>query len=357
MLIIITNFHGLLINGFHFLHFQFGSKECFMDDDVYDHVTTVIRYHPRYFEHYLKTHKFVIYEDGPLPFDYRHYLAIMAAARHKCIYLIQLHEEEFLASGGNVKWLNGLEFIPPKLRAIYEINKILAHKPWMLTKEHIERLVKGNNNWSLSEAVHAIVLLAHFHSLSSFVFSCGLTQELDASLKPQKGDVIGDDVPEKKPSTTPPFIQKLLDQQKQNSQQVENGKRPPSNGQVVLEPKKALTNVIINANGTDNIDALMKRMQDLSEKKIVCSEVEMNNRFKSVELQVELSCKFNGKYFTNNLMNLQAAELGEQSAAIKNAVMPQISVYLEDPNYTYQDFAKRGSENTPRTFRIQDYSW
>lgn len=109
-----------------------------MDDDVYDHVTTVIRYHPRYFEHYLKTHKFVIYEDGPLPFDYRHYLAIMAAARHKCIYLIQMHEEEFLACGGNVKWLNGLEFIPPKLRAIYEINKILAHKPWMLTKEHIE---------------------------------------------------------------------------------------------------------------------------------------------------------------------------------------------------------------------------
>lgn len=145
--------------------------------------------------------------------------------------------------------------------------------------------MKGNNNWSLSEAVHAIVLLAHFHSLSSFVFSCGLTQELDASLKTQKGGVINE-VPEKKPSTTPPFIQKLLDQQKQNSQQVENGKRPLSNSTIVLEPKKALTNVIINANGTDNIDALMKRMQDLSEKKISCSETEMNNRFKSVELQV-----------------------------------------------------------------------
>lgn len=57
------------------------------------------------------------------------------------------------------------------------------------------------------------------------------------------------------------------------------------------------------------------------------------------------------------MIQLQAAELGEQSAASKNALTPQISVYLEDPNYTYQDFAKRGSENTPRTFRIQDYSW
>lgn len=77
--------------------------------------------------------------------------------------------------GGDPKWLLGLEYIPPKLRAIYDINKILAHKPWLLNKEHIERLT----SWSLGEIVHAIVILTHFHSLSSFVFSCGLTQELD----------------------------------------------------------------------------------------------------------------------------------------------------------------------------------
>lgn len=40
-------------------------------------------------------------------------------------------------------------------------------------------MTTGTNNWSLSEVVHAIVLLSHFHSLSSFVFSCGLTQELE----------------------------------------------------------------------------------------------------------------------------------------------------------------------------------
>lgn len=42
-----------------------------------------------------------------------------------------------------------------------------------------QELTRGTNNWSLSEVVHAIVLLSHFHSLSSFVFSCGLTQELE----------------------------------------------------------------------------------------------------------------------------------------------------------------------------------
>lgn len=40
-------------------------------------------------------------------------------------------------------------------------------------------MTKGEDSWSLSELVHAIVLLAHFHSLSSFVFSCGINEELD----------------------------------------------------------------------------------------------------------------------------------------------------------------------------------
>lgn len=40
-------------------------------------------------------------------------------------------------------------------------------------------MTKGADSWSLAEVVHAIVLLAHFHSLSSFVFSCGINEELD----------------------------------------------------------------------------------------------------------------------------------------------------------------------------------
>ena len=37
----------------------------------------------------------------------------------------------------------------------------------------------------MSEVVHAMVLLSHFHSLSSFVFSCGLTQQLDSLSSPK----------------------------------------------------------------------------------------------------------------------------------------------------------------------------
>lgn len=48
------------------------------------------------------------------------------------------YEKEFINQGGDNAWLGGLDFIPAKLRAIYDINKILAHRPWLLRKEHIE---------------------------------------------------------------------------------------------------------------------------------------------------------------------------------------------------------------------------
>lgn len=37
----------------------------------------------------------------------------------------------------------------------------------------------GENNWSLPELVHAVVLLAHYHSLASFVFGSGINPERD----------------------------------------------------------------------------------------------------------------------------------------------------------------------------------
>ena len=176
---------------------------------------------------------------------------------------MNLHEKEFLDEGGDVKWLNGLEFIPQKLLAIYEISKILAHRPWLLTKEHIERLTKLS--WSLAEVVHAIVILAHFHSLSSFVFSCGLNQDVnfEETLKVQKASQKQPETPppDITPSSTPPFIQRLNQRMKEESAGA-------------------------GCSADDNIDMLMKRMKDLNEKKKECSEMELSNRFKNVELQV-----------------------------------------------------------------------
>lgn len=42
----------------------------------------------------------------------------------------------------------------------------------------------------------------------------------------------------------------------------------------------------------------------------------------------------------------------------KTVEIPQnINHFIDDPLFTYQDFSRRGAENVPSTFRIQDYSW
>lgn len=94
--------------------------------------------------------------------------------------------------------------------------------------------------------------------------------------------------------------------------------------------------------GTEvTVDALMQRMKKLSEKSTECTEMELSNRFKHVEMQ--------------------AAELPAASSVLRvdgqGEVPQQIGRFVDDPNFTYQDFARRGAENIPQTFRIQDYSW
>ena len=45
---------------------------------------------------------------------------------------------EFVLANGDKRWLLGLDHIPTKLLDLYEVNKILAHQPWLITKHHIE---------------------------------------------------------------------------------------------------------------------------------------------------------------------------------------------------------------------------
>lgn len=148
-----------------------------------DHVTNIMKFHSTYLKTFLSLQEFIIYGEGPLPIQYRHYIAIMAAGRHKCTYLINFHKKQFLEHNGDPSWLIGLTHVPRKLRNLYEINKILAHRPWLVTKEDIKKVVKGPNSWSMSDLGHAIILLVHFHSLCSFVYACNLNDEIPRAVK------------------------------------------------------------------------------------------------------------------------------------------------------------------------------
>jgi len=117
-------------------------SEAFLSSGRIDHALQLMAYHPDYLDSFLKTHNFLLRGDGPLPFDHRHYIAIMAAARYQCTYLMELQKREFLYQGGDPQWLRGLDAAPSKLTSLYYINKMMAHRPWVLKKEDFLHLTK-----------------------------------------------------------------------------------------------------------------------------------------------------------------------------------------------------------------------
>ncbi|XP_071056827.1 sestrin homolog isoform X2 [Onthophagus taurus] len=296
--------------------------DAFLQNNRLDHVSQVMGFHPAYLDHFLKTQNFILRGDGPLPYAYRHYIAIMAAGRHQCSYLISLQKQEFLLQGGNPDWLKGLEHIPAKLRNLYDIAKILAHRPWLLNKSHIAKLTKCNDSWSLAEVVHAIVILAHFHSLCSFVFSCGVNQEVD-----QAGGYRYETQDEvhraalaihHRHSKTDPKDIPVNDTRQEWKNSNCTRSSPPS----PTEPEVG-------------ISTLMQRMKTLSEQTQECTPVELTKRFENVESQ-------------SAELNAVGQEPQETPA--------DIGIFVDDPLFLYQDFAKR-SDQEISTFRVQDYSW
>ncbi|XP_059588932.1 sestrin-3 isoform X4 [Alligator mississippiensis] len=261
-------------------------------------VTQQMGYHPQYLDSFLKTQHYLLHMDGPLPFACRHYIAIMAAARHQCRYLVNLHVLQFLRMGGDPQWLRGLAFTPPKLRNLNEINKILAHRPWLVSKEHIEKLLKiSEQSWSLAELVHAVVLLAHCHALASFVFGCGCGQD----------------------------------------------ERP--DGRAVPAPTSPGNQCFCEAgsgNGCSQELLRINRKRSLDS----CVELEsLRDRAQKIHPEAE------GREETRLPQPDREEDLHGEAVSTAD-----LSCYLQDPDFAYQDFARRDEDHT-QIFRVQDYSW
>ena len=148
----------------------------------YDNLVRVLNFHPKYLEIFLRCHLHLLTGDGPLPFTHRAYIGIMAVSRVRCAPLAQTLSRDFLNLGGDPGWLEGLHRAPKKLRNLSTVNKILAHRPWLVRKSHVAELTKNfeQEQWSASELVHALTLLTHFHALSTFVCASGLQRDDEA---------------------------------------------------------------------------------------------------------------------------------------------------------------------------------
>ncbi|XP_026868792.1 sestrin-3 isoform X2 [Electrophorus electricus] len=265
-----------------------------------DTVSQQMASHPQYLESFLRTQHYILYMDGPLPHHYRHYIAIMAAARHRCSYLVSLHSAQFLRDGGDPQWLQGLEAAPARLRQLDHINKVLAHQPWLTAPSHIQALLKpGEHCWSLAELVQAVVLLAHCHALCSFVF--GSAAEVDATPGPR-------------PSRGTPPGYCLCD--------AANG-----NAAVPLAER-----------------APRRRSLD-SSCELACLREGIHKSQEENERKGDLNLQ------SHTLLHIDAEEEEEE---VMCSMDP--SRFVMDPEFGYQEFARR-EEDHFQVFRVQDYSW
>lgn len=204
------------------------------------------------------------------------------------------------------------------MRDLNEINKILAHQPWLLNKSHIEKLTRGrDDSWSVAEVVHAIVLLAHFHALASLVFSSGINDNEESPIVAKENSNSG---AEKMPSTMPDFLPP-----------------PPS----PPSPPSGLG----NAGSDGSVEVLMKKMQSIIEQKLgdeAAAEEDLVKGYERVESQ-------------SAEIGLSGTLLGAKSG-IADAE-PDLLKFVQDVDFAYVDFARRRDAGNLQTFRVQDYSW
>uniref|UniRef100_A0A1I8FWT7 Sestrin-3 n=1 Tax=Macrostomum lignano TaxID=282301 RepID=A0A1I8FWT7_9PLAT len=131
----------------------------------------VMAYHPEYLDIFLRFHNCLLRSAGPVGYAERHYLALMAASRHRCAYLAHLHAAEFIHLNGDESWLRGLEHASSKMQKLGQLCRLVAHRPWEITSDILRPLLTGADSLSQSELVHCMCILAHFTALAGFDYS------------------------------------------------------------------------------------------------------------------------------------------------------------------------------------------
>ncbi|KAF9429227.1 Sestrin-1 [Entomortierella beljakovae] len=145
----------------------------------------VMAFFPSFWERFESSQNCMMNGPGPIPKPWRCYVAIMAASQYNCQYMVSMMKLDYLSSGGDPLWLNGLQFTTQKIRNLAKLNGLMAHQPWLLRTRHIQELVcrESNHNphnvWTISELAQVMVIMSTIHSISVFVASCGIVPEID----------------------------------------------------------------------------------------------------------------------------------------------------------------------------------
>jgi sestrin len=169
-------------------------QKAFLRHGRVSHFMQLLAWHPRYLEPFQESISCIMLKDGTLPLPWRHYIALMAASEFRCNYIAELHQYYFITNGGDYEWIKGIDYVSPKLFRLHELSSLLAHRPWLITAEHISQLLVRSENfedsWSVSELVHAIIVLCSYHSVCSIASGLGCADEEDFAIFSDFGEVI-----------------------------------------------------------------------------------------------------------------------------------------------------------------------
>ena len=124
---------------------------------------------PYYLEKHSQVVKILFEGDLSIPYVWRYYIAYMAAATHKCEYLMKL--EKFYCELFHKSWISA--DIPEKIQMLGNANVKLAHRPWEFSDKDLKELL---THWNLNELILALTLMCQFHCLSGFIFGVGISE-------------------------------------------------------------------------------------------------------------------------------------------------------------------------------------
>lgn len=141
------------------------------------HHERIMGHFPLYLEKHYEVIKKLFCSDLSISYLWRYYIAYMAAATHRCEYLMRLEEHFSRTIEGD--WFEDTEEIPQKLMSLGKANVKLAHRPWEFSEKDVKDLLI---QWNSNELVLALTELCQFHCLSGFVFGVGVAPEPDLPL-------------------------------------------------------------------------------------------------------------------------------------------------------------------------------
>uniref|UniRef100_A0ABD2WIM0 Uncharacterized protein n=1 Tax=Trichogramma kaykai TaxID=54128 RepID=A0ABD2WIM0_9HYME len=229
------------------------------------------------------------------------------------------------------------------MQKFYDLNMILAHKPWRIEQEDFQRLTRGEDSWSLSEVIHGIILLVHFHSLTTYFYGC----EINESLRRNRNNCC--EMENHLASSRPGSRLSLLISDDESSSLDTSPERSPdratdlenelmhSSVEIIDKEirRKLSTPDDIPPDQLVKLEALRKKMEQL--RRSSADSDELAERFSKIK---EQSCELLIAPKQENLL-----------------LNTDIGLFIDKPDFTYEDFfCERNCKGSP-TFRVQDYSW